>query len=167
MLKQYSQFCSSCFSLHFTQKHIVDTFHCQKLFFGAIIFDSCIVFPLYWYIIIYHRYYIQQAYIQIYCYYICHNYILYIVNMLYILYIFFNYIFCVIYLLFLLSQYVISYSFATLQTVAHQAPLSGISQARILQWVAISFSRGSSQPRNQTRISCLAEGLFTAEPLGK
>ena len=29
----------------------------------------------------------------------------------------------------------------------------GISQARILQWVAISFSRGSSQPRNWTHIS--------------
>ena len=30
----------------------------------------------------------------------------------------------------------------------------GISQARILEWVAISFSRGSSQPRDQTCISC-------------
>ena len=29
----------------------------------------------------------------------------------------------------------------------------GISQARILEWVAISFSRGSSQPRDQTHIS--------------
>ena len=27
-------------------------------------------------------------------------------------------------------------------TVAHQAPQSGISQAKILEWVAISFSRG-------------------------
>ena len=31
----------------------------------------------------------------------------------------------------------------------------GISQARILEWVAISFSRGSSQPRDQTHISCI------------
>ena len=30
----------------------------------------------------------------------------------------------------------------------------GISQARILEWVAISFSRGSSQPRDQTCVSC-------------
>ena len=30
-----------------------------------------------------------------------------------------------------------------------------ISQARILEWVAISFSRGSSQSRNQTHISCI------------
>ena len=36
-------------------------------------------------------------------------------------------------------------------TVAHQAPLSmGILQARILEWVAMPSSRGSSQPRNQT-----------------
>jgi len=30
----------------------------------------------------------------------------------------------------------------------------GICQARILQWVAISFSRGSSRPRDGTRVSC-------------
>ena len=30
-----------------------------------------------------------------------------------------------------------------------------ISQARILDWVAISFSRGSSQPRDQTYVSCI------------
>ena len=32
----------------------------------------------------------------------------------------------------------------------------GILQARILKWVAISFSRGSSQPRNLTEVSCTA-----------
>ena len=32
----------------------------------------------------------------------------------------------------------------------------GVSQARILEWVAISFSRGSSWPRDQTRISCVS-----------
>ena len=38
-------------------------------------------------------------------------------------------------------------------TVACQASLSvAFFQARILEWVAISFSRGSSQPRNGTRI---------------
>ena len=31
----------------------------------------------------------------------------------------------------------------------------GISQARVLEWVAISFSRGSSRPRDWTRVSCL------------
>ena len=32
----------------------------------------------------------------------------------------------------------------------------GILQARKLEWVAISFSRGFSQPRNRTRVSCIA-----------
>ena len=42
-------------------------------------------------------------------------------------------------------------------TGAHQAPLSmGILQARILEWVAISFSRGFSQPRDWTRVSRIA-----------
>ena len=36
-----------------------------------------------------------------------------------------------------------------------------ILQARILEWVAISFSRGSSQPRNQTWVSCIAGRFFT------
>ena len=35
----------------------------------------------------------------------------------------------------------------------------GILQARILEWVAISFSRGSSRPRDRSRISCIA-GIF-------
>ena len=42
----------------------------------------------------------------------------------------------------------------------------GISQARILEWVAISFSRGSSQ-WGRTHISCIAGWLFTTEPPGK
>ena len=43
----------------------------------------------------------------------------------------------------------------------------GISQVRILVWVAISCSRGSSQPRDQTQVSCIAGGFFAAEPAGK
>ena len=43
----------------------------------------------------------------------------------------------------------------------------GISQARILEWVAIPFSRASSWPRDGTRISCIGGGFFTAVPLGK
>ena len=39
----------------------------------------------------------------------------------------------------------------------------GISQARVLEWVAISFSRGSSWPWNQTWASCLAGRFFTTE----
>ena len=37
----------------------------------------------------------------------------------------------------------------------------GIFQARILEWVAIPFSRGSSWPRDQTWVSCIAGGFFT------
>ena len=40
----------------------------------------------------------------------------------------------------------------------------GILQARILEWVAISFSRASSWPRDGTHISCLAGWFFTTEP---
>ena len=36
----------------------------------------------------------------------------------------------------------------------------GISKARILEWVAIPFSRGSSWPRDQTWVSCAAGRLF-------
>ena len=39
--------------------------------------------------------------------------------------------------------------------------LHGILQARILEWVAIPFSRGSSQPRYRTLVSCIAGGFFT------
>ena len=42
----------------------------------------------------------------------------------------------------------------------------GILHARILEWVAISFSRASSWPRDRTRVSCSAVGFFTVEPLG-
>ena len=36
-----------------------------------------------------------------------------------------------------------------------------IFQARVLEWVAISFSRGSSQPRDRTQVSCTAGRCFT------
>ena len=36
----------------------------------------------------------------------------------------------------------------------------GISQAWILEWVAISFSRGSSQPRDQTHVSCIGRQIL-------
>ena len=38
----------------------------------------------------------------------------------------------------------------------------GILQARIPKWVAIPFSRGSSQPRDQTQVSHIAGGFFTS-----
>ena len=45
--------------------------------------------------------------------------------------------------------------FATPWTIAHQAPLS------ILEWAAVSYSRGSSQPRDQTWVSYIAGRFFT------
>ena len=36
----------------------------------------------------------------------------------------------------------------------------GIFQAIVLEWIAISFSKGSSQPRDQTRVSRIAGGPF-------
>ena len=43
----------------------------------------------------------------------------------------------------------------------------GISQIRILEWVAVPFSRSSSWPRDRALISCIAGRFFTAEPSGK
>ena len=37
----------------------------------------------------------------------------------------------------------------------------GILQVRILEWVAIPFSRGSSQPKNRTQVSCMTSRFFT------
>ena len=53
-------------------------------------------------------------------------------------------------------------------TIACQAPLS-IFQARILEWVAISSCRGSSQPRDQSHVCCyscigLGDSLPPAPP---
>ena len=39
--------------------------------------------------------------------------------------------------------------------------LSHKGNPRILEWVAYPFSSGSSQPRNRTRVSCIASGFFT------
>ena len=47
----------------------------------------------------------------------------------------------------------------------------GILQPRILEWVVIPFSRGSSRPRDQTQVSCIAGRFFTTratrEALGR
>ena len=38
----------------------------------------------------------------------------------------------------------------------------GILQAKILEWVAFTFSRGSSQPRSQAQVSLIAGEFFTS-----
>ena len=42
----------------------------------------------------------------------------------------------------------------------------GVLHVRILEWVATSFSRGSSRPRHRTCVSCIADSLLS-EPPGK
>ena len=42
----------------------------------------------------------------------------------------------------------------------------GIFQARLLEWVAISSSGGSSRPRDRTQVFCIAGRFFPAEPAG-
>ena len=54
--------------------------------------------------------------------------------------------------------------------VACQAPVCGIFQARILEWVAVPFARGSSQPRDRTNVFCasyIASGFFACWALGE
>ena len=43
----------------------------------------------------------------------------------------------------------------------------GILQARILEWAAVPFSKGSSQPRDQAQVSHITGGFLPAEPQGK
>ena len=57
--------------------------------------------------------------------------------------------------------------FVTPWTVAYPAPPSiEFFQARVLEWVAISSSRGSSLPRDGDRCSCIAGGFFLLESSG-
>ena len=52
--------------------------------------------------------------------------------------------------------------FWTSWSVANQAPLSmGIFQGIILEWIAMLFSKESSQLRDRTQVSHIADGFFT------
>ena len=42
-----------------------------------------------------------------------------------------------------------------------RSSIHGIFQAKILEWVATPFSKGSSRPRDQTNVSCIAGRFFT------
>ena len=66
-----------------------------------------------------------------------------------------------------------SQSYSTLYSPMDCSPpvpsVHGISQARTQEWVAISFSRGFSWPRDQTCVSCrscITGRFFSPEPLG-
>ena len=59
------------------------------------------------------------------------------------------------------SHQVVSYSCNLMDCSPNASSVHGILQARILEWVAISFSRVSSWPRKWTRVSCIAGRSFT------
>ena len=59
------------------------------------------------------------------------------------------------------SHYVVSNSCDPVDCSPPGSSVHGIFQARILEWVAISFSRESSWPRNRTQVSCIAGRFFT------
>ena len=71
----------------------------------------------------------------------------------------------IVYIIFIFMCVCVSCSvwlFATPWTIVHQAPLSmEILQERILEWVAIPFSRESSRPRDRTFVSCISGRFFT------
>ena len=58
--------------------------------------------------------------------------------------------------------------FVTPRTVAHQgSSVHGILQARIPEWTAVSFSRGSSWSRGWTQVSCIADRFSTIWATGQ
>ena len=64
--------------------------------------------------------------------------------------------------------FIVSDSFVTPMNYSPPGPsVHGIPQARILEWVAISFSRGSSDPGIKLTSPELAGNYFTTEPPGK
>ena len=56
---------------------------------------------------------------------------------------------------------VVSYSLQPKDCSPPGSSVHGILQARILEWVAMPSSRGSSQPRNRIQVSCIAGRFFT------
>ena len=60
------------------------------------------------------------------------------------------------------SHSVMSDSLRPMDYIVH-----GILQARILEWVAVPFFRGSFQPRDQTEVSHIAGRFFTSLPTSK
>ena len=80
------------------------------------------------------------------------------------------YLHCYLSLLFSGTLNLVGYIFPFLPWLP-ESSVHGIFQARTLEWVAISFPRGSFWPRDQTpgscRVSCIAGGFFTIEPPGK
>ena len=58
--------------------------------------------------------------------------------------------------------HVLNYSVVSTLCNSMDYTIHGILQARILEWVAFPFFRGSSQTRDQTQVSCIVGGFFTS-----
>ena len=61
-----------------------------------------------------------------------------------------------------ISHVLVAQSYPTLCDLMDYSSVHGILQARVLEWVAIPFSTGSSWRRDQTQVSCIAGRFFTA-----
>ena len=61
----------------------------------------------------------------------------------------------------------VTQSCLTVCTCLEGSSMQGILQARLLEWVAISFSRGYFQPRNWIWVSCIAGRFFTCWTIGE
>ena len=61
----------------------------------------------------------------------------------------------------MISRSVVSNFLLPMNCSPPDSSVHGILQAGILEWVVILFSRGSSQPRDRTQVSCIAGGFFT------
>ena len=59
------------------------------------------------------------------------------------------------------SHWVKSDSCGPMDCILPGSSVHGILQARVLEWVAISFFMGPSQPKNQTQVPCTADRFFT------
>ena len=70
-------------------------------------------------------------------------------------------------LTYVLSCSVVSSSCDSIDCSPAGSSVHGILQARMVEWVAISFSRGSSWPRDRTQVSCIAGRLFTDWVMGE
>ena len=58
--------------------------------------------------------------------------------------------------------HVLNYSVVSTLCNPMDYTIHGILQARILEWVAFPFFRGSSQTRDRTQVSCIVGGFFTS-----
>ena len=65
------------------------------------------------------------------------------------------------------SRSVVSDSLQPMDCSLPGSSVHGIFQAIVLEWIAISFSKGSSQPRDQTQVSCIVDRRFTVWATGE